>query len=291
MATPQYDALKLKVRDWSNRREAATIPESVIEDCIQYGVDDIYRELRIPQLEYTVTMTVEESNNPADEKYTAFDVPQDLTEFIYVRRKTGAGIPQNEAMLNQVNDIRTFLDPYAEQYSFNRYVWRDFQFLVRPKLDVGDTIELHYYRRLGQMDALYSVIPVNWDSAYADNEQPLLELVVSDGITMYKGGTGDTLAIFATDAEAVAYSLINGGSSTPVMFVGKEAWNWLRDANERVVIYSALRHVGAYLRDAEMEDRYEKKTSGIVQALNKEEKFRRARGGNVQININGGGLI
>ena len=58
MATPQYDSLKVKVRDWSNRREIATVPESVIEDCLQYGIDDVYRDLRIPQLEYTVQFTV-----------------------------------------------------------------------------------------------------------------------------------------------------------------------------------------------------------------------------------------
>lgn len=202
MSTPQYDALKAKVRDWSNRREVATVPESVIEDCLQYGNDDIYRDLRMPQLEYTVQFTVTESNNPANTNYSTFDVPQDLIEFIYVRKVTNA--EPSGVMYNQVNDVRTFFDPYAEQYNWNRYVWKDFTFLIRPQLKVGDTIELHYYRRLAQLDALYSVIPVNWSAAYPDNQQPLLELVVSGGTTMYKGGTGATLAIFATSTDPPA---------------------------------------------------------------------------------------
>jgi hypothetical protein len=290
MSTPQFDALKVKVRDWSNRREIATVPDSIIEDCLQYGMDDIYRDLRIPQLEYTVQFTVTSANNITGQNYSTFDVPEDLTEFIYLRHVD----PVNEAgshMYNQVNDVRTFLDPYAEQYNWNRYVWKDFKFLVRPQLKVGDIVELHYYRRLGQLDALYSVIPVNWSADYADASQPLLDLVVSGGTTMYEVLGGTTDAIFATSDEADAYALTNGGSVSSVMFTGKEAWNWLRDANERVCIYAALRHIGSYLNDDQMEKRYQEHTEKIVASLNREEKYRRAKGGNVQMNVNTGGLI
>jgi hypothetical protein len=290
MATPQYDSLKVKVRDWSNRRDVATIPESIIEDCLQYGIDDIYRDLRIPQLEYTAQITVTADNNIAGTDYSTFDVPEDLTEFIYLRN-VDLVQPVNSIMYNQVNDIRTFLDPYAEQYSCDRYVWKDFKFLVKRQLGVGDTIELHYYRRLGQLDALYSVVPVNWSAAYADDAQPLLTLVVSGGTVMYKVTGGAANAIFATSAEADAYALTDGGVAEPVEFTGNEAWNWLRDANERVCIYSALRHIGSYLNDTEMETRYEKNTNKVIADLNREEKFRRAKGGNIQMNVNTGGLI
>lgn len=75
------------------------------------------------------------------------------------------------------------------------------------------------------------------------------------------------------------------------MFIGKEAWNWLRDAHEKMVVFAALRHIGAYLDNEAMEARYEKKTLEQLQMLNKEEKFRRAKGGNVQINVNTNGMI
>lgn len=288
MATPQYDALKVKVRDWANRREVATVPDSIIEDCLQYGNDDIYRTLRIPQMEYTLQFTVTADNN-AVKSYSEFDVPEDLIEFVYLlKRKTDGTV---EWMYNQVNDVRTFLDPYADQYNWFRYVWKDLKFLVSPQLKVGDVIELHYYRRLGQLDALYSVIPANYSFDYPDAGQPLLEVVLADGTNLYKVTGGTTDAVFATNDEAATYATTNGGSITSVMFAGREAWNWLRDANERLVIYAALRHVGAYLRDAEMEQRYEGITNKTIEQLNREEKFRRAKGGNVQMNVNTGGLI
>ena len=108
---------------------------------------------------------------------------------------------------------------------------------------------------------------------------------------MYKVTGGTTDAIFSTSSEATSYATTNGGTVDAVMFTGKEAWNWLRDANERVCIYSALRHIGSYLNDPEMEARYQKHTEKIISDLNREEKFRRAKGGNVQINVNTGGLI
>lgn len=289
MATPQYDALKVKVRDWSNRREIATVPESIIEDCIRYGNDDIYRVLRIPQLEYTATFTVD-ADNSLEQAYSEFDVPEDLIEFIYLAKRDS----DNNKVIgiyNQVNDVRTFLDPYAEQYNRFRYVWKDLKFLVNPKLEVGDKLELHYYRRLGQPDALYRIVPINYSFDYADEDQPLLEVVVSGGTNMYRVEGGTTDAIFATSAEATAYALTNGGATSVSMYAGREAWNWLRDANERLCIFSALRHVGAYLRDDAMEKKFEETTNKTISELNREEKFRRAKGGNVQVNVNTGGMI
>jgi hypothetical protein len=268
----------------------ATIPESIIENCLQYGMDDIYRDLRIPQLEYTAQFTVAAGNNLVGTNYSAFSIPEDLTEFIYLRRVDLVSVTAS-VMYNQVNDIRTFLDPWAETYDWSRYVWKDFQFLVKRQLEIGDTIELHYYRRLGQLDAVYSVIPANWSSAFSDASQPLLTLLSSGGTLMYKSGTAPNTAIFLTQAEADAWAVIYGSATVALRFEGKEAWNWLRDANERVCIYAALKHIGAYLNDPEMEKRYDEQTSKIVTSLNREEKYRRAKGGNVQVNVNTGGMI
>lgn len=289
MATPQYDALKLKVRDWSNKREVATVPDSILEDCIKYGADDIYRELRIPQLEYTLEFTVAATNN-TNEKYTQFDVPEDLIEFIYLAKKDTT-LEKIAQVYNQVNDIRTFVDPSAEQYNRYRYVWKDLTFLVSPQLSVGDRLELHYYRRLPQMDALYSVIPANWDGDYADDAQPLLTSVLVGGTALYKAGTGANIAVFATNAEATAWAVIYGGGVTTLLYEGKEAWNWLRDAHERIVIMGALKHIGLYLLDETMEKKHSDALAKIINDLNREDKFRKAKGGNVQMNVNTGGLI
>lgn len=292
MYTPQYDAIKGKVRDWSNRREVATIPTSIIEDCLRYGMDDIYRNLRIPQLEFTRSYVVGESNN-TQVSYSTFDVPENLIEFIYLAKRD-ASTNKVDIVYNQVNDIRTFLDPFADQYSHYRYVWKDFKILVSPKLAIGDVIELHYYRRLPALDALYSVIPENYSFDYAPAFQPLLSqaIEVTDTPTslwLVTGGTTD--AAFSSLEEANAYIVTNGGTAAEEEFIGRESWNWIRDSNERLCIFSALRHVGAYMRDETMEKKYEEATAKVIVDLNREEKFRRAKGGNVQINVNTGGLI
>jgi|NOAtaT_7_FD_contig_31_4343500_length_1236_multi_6_in_0_out_0_2 hypothetical protein len=293
MATPQYDAFRAKVRDWANRREAATIPDSIIEDCIRYGNDDVYRLLRIPQLEQTVEIVIGESNN-TNRKFTQVDVPEDLIEFIYLAQKDKDDPTVHKLVYNQVNDIRTFLDPYAEQYNRWRYVWKDLSILISPKLEIGDTIELHYYRRLPQFNALYAVIPANWDPNFPDNDQPLLTyeaLPTDDTTTLYKAGTGANIAVFKTLGEAEAWVVFYGGTATPLHYEGKEAWNWLRDAHEKLAIYAALVHVGLYLRDDKLMSDNQGLSLKIINDLNREDKYRRAKGGNIQTNVNTGGLI
>jgi len=289
MATPQYDALKVKVRDWANKREVATVPEDIIEDCLQYGADDIYRDLRIPQLEYTIRYVVDATANGIEEKYTVLEVPDDLTEFVYLRKLKDT--QETDEMYNQVTDIRTFLDPGAEHYGRFRYIWKDLQMFIHPKLEIGDTVELNYYRRLPQLNALYSVIPANWDSLYADDGQPYLTLVISGGTSLWKSGDSPNVAVFSTEAEADAWAVVNGGTTTEIRYEGKESWNWLRDANERALIFGALKHIGAYLDNDKMEARYDTKMKETITKLNTEERFRRARGGNVQVNVNTGGMI
>jgi hypothetical protein len=231
MATPLYDALAAKVRDWAARRETATVPETVVDDCIQYGMDDIYRLLRVPQLEYTAAHTIVSGDQTFD-KYSFFDVPSDHIETIYIGKRNAAG-DALDYVYNQYADQRTFLDPFAEQYSRNRYAMRDNKFLIHPKLTLGDIVELNYYRKLTSL-------------FYLDD----------DDITVIE-----------------------------------PADHWLRDSQEQLIIFSSLKYMGIYLVDDAMEAKYEKHAATIIAKLNNEEKMRRARGGNVQMNVNTGGLI
>jgi hypothetical protein len=291
MATPRYDDIKAKLRDWSNKRETSTTPESVIEDCLRYGSDDIYRYLRIPQLEFTTRFTISESENSIEDKYTVLEVPQDLIEFVYLRQVLDQG---RDIIFNEVTDIRTFLDPYAENYSRYRYIWKDLQILVHPKLEIGDVVELNYYRRLAQLDATYTVIAENYNTSFTPTTQPLLTVdTTSDPnakiLYIVLGGAVDRA--FNTLGEATAYISTNGGSVLQQAYLGNEAWNWLRDANEKLLLQMSLSHLGAYLFDDSMESKYMQKAMAGIEALNKEEKFRRAKGGNVRMNFDSNGLI
>jgi len=303
MATPRFDALVAKVRDWSNKPEINTIPDSVIQDCLSYGADECYRQLRIPPLEATVVYTVASADNsgenslglPYGNAYTSFDIPEDLTQFIYIRTLAQENIgtsystfPSNVSkVFNEVTDTRTFFDLYSEKYSVYNWMWKDGKIYIHPQLAVGAEVEIHYYRRLPALNALYSVTPINDLIGLSDAEQPYLTLVTSDGTNLYFSTKTGVTQCFATYAEAAAYN----PTVTTKMYIGNEVDNWLRDQNERLLIWGALYNLGAYLFDDKMEQRYYGKFSDNIQSLNKEEKWRRSLGGNVQTNFNTNGLI
>lgn len=303
MATPRYDALVAKVRDWSNKPEANTIPDSVIGNCLGYAADEAYRLLRIPPLEETVTYTVTSADNagensmglPYGNAYTSFYIPEDLTQFIFVRTLAQANLgtsystfPSNVSkVFNEVTDKRTFFDLYGEKYSVYNWMWMDNRIFIHPQLAVGAQLEIHYYKRLPALNALYNVAPINYLIGLSDANQPYLTLVASGGTNLYFSTSGSVQACFSTYAEAEAYA-------TPVttkMYVGNEVSNWLRDQNERLLLWGALYNLGAYLFDNTMEKRYQEKFNENIYSLNREEKIRRATGGNVQINFNTNGLI
>jgi hypothetical protein len=189
MATPNYDAIVSKVRDWSNKPEANTIPDAVIQDCLRYSADEAYRLLRIPPLEEIVTYTVDAADNIGVNNgalsYTRFSMPEDLTEFIYVRSLDSA--TQQTAMFNQITDKRTFFDPYAESYGYGTYqwMWQEGKIYVRPQLEVGSVVEIHYYKRLPSLNAVYSVAPINYVIGLDDALQPYLSTIASGGTNLY----------------------------------------------------------------------------------------------------------
>jgi hypothetical protein len=303
MATPRYDALVAKVRDWSNKPEVNTIPDSVIQDCLKYSADECYRTLRIPPLETTIQYTVETADNagenslglPFGNAYTSFDIPEDLVQFVYIRtiaqENTGTSYstyPSNVSkVFNEVADSRTFFDLYSEKYSVYNWMWKDGKIFIHPQLAVGAIVEIHYYRRLPALNATYTVIPVNYVIGLSDAAQPYLTLGISTDTPLYFSTASSVMKCFATYAEAAAYN----ATVTTKYYTGNEVTNWLRDENERLLIWGALYNLGAYLFDQPMESRYEKKFTENVFSLNKEEKWRRASGGNVQVNFNTNGLI
>jgi hypothetical protein len=303
MAKTRYNLLLDKVRDWSNKPNSSTIPDSVIESCLAYSADECYRILRIPPLEHSVTYTVESADNtgegaigsPYGSSFTSFAIPEDLTIFNYVRSVAAvedggtpyANFPGNfSRVFNEVTDKRTFFDAFSEKYSMYNFMWMDDKIYIHPQIPVGMDLEINYYRRLAALDALYSVIPQNYDLTLSDALQTYLT-VDAGGTALYFATSDSVDAVFATEAEALAYD----ATVTSQTYIGKEVPNWLRDQNERLLIWGALYNLGAYLFDDAMEKRYEKKFFDSIESMNKEEKWRRASGGNVQVNFNSNGLI
>jgi len=288
MATPLYDALVAKVRDWSNRPESATIPSEIIEDCIRYGADDLYQRLRIPPLEFARTYTVSDTDNNANDRFTVIPIPSDMAQFVMLRPLDKTGGRDSPYLFNHVTDVRSFLDPWQEHYSGGRYMWRENEIWIWPKQEPGVQLEIYYYRRLPAMNATFTVSANNWINGALLASQPFLEASVSSGTYLW---IVDSIYAFDTELEADDWITVHGGTKAQVQLLGKEAPNWMRDSNERLLIWSSLKHIGAYLDDDKMEARYEKKVNDEVARINNEEVMRRAKGGNVQMSVNTGNMI
>lgn len=297
MATPKYNALIGKVRDWSNKPEVATIPDSVIESCLGYSADECYRLLRLPPFESTIEYTVETADNVGDgntvnsmfnSAYTSFNIPSDLTQFRYIRTKASdSNQNTSNRVFNEITDSRGFFDIFYENYSAYNWMWQGNKIFIRPQLPVGTVLEIGYYRRLTALNAVYNVIPVNYVVGTADASQPYLDVGTVTDTPLYTSSNGSTTACFATLGEATAW----GTPVTTRYFTGKEVGNWLRDQNERLLLWGSLYNLGGYLFDEVMERRYKERFYDNIESLNKEEKWRRASGGNVQIHFNANGMI
>lgn len=297
MSTPRYNALLDKVRKWANKPEVNTIANSVIADCLSYSADECYTNLRIPPLETTVEYTIETADNVGDgsttnsmynSAYTSFSMPEDLTEFVFLRTKVdNNNTVSSNRVFNEITDRRAFFDIYFENQSAYNWMWSEGKIYCRPQLPVGTVLQIGYYRRLPALDAAYSVVPNNYIIGVADVDQVYLELGTSSDTPLYFSTAATVEKCFATFTEAFNYN----ATVTTKYYIGREIPNWLRDQKERMLMWGALTHVGAFLFDDVMEKRYAVKFAGEIDSLNKEEKMRRARGGNVHIGFNANGMI
>jgi len=240
MATPLFDALVVKVRNWANR-DSDVLSDSLITDFLDYSADYCYRKLRIPPLEYTYQYTAINSLTAGE---TSLVVPPDFSELIsfsvidsnsdrYVFNKSLAQAEFNNSFTTKPN------------YSFS-FKGNEIQFY--PEAEVGNVYELHYYRRLPDLDATYVVNQTN--------------------ITL-----GNCTVASAEDEGAVEFPASSG-----TYYTGNEVYNWLRDENERVLLWGAFAHALDYLGEDDRAMKFFQKQEFAVQELNGEDKLRKAKG-------------
>jgi len=312
----KFNGLVKKVRGWANKPDTNALPDAVIEDCLTYAADECYRVLRIPPLEKSTVYTVTDVDNkndstelggvsfPSIQAYTSFLIPEDLTQFNMLRAlpNPNLGTPYSmypgtsTIVFNEVTDKRTFFDMRGEKYSLYNWMWMNNRIYIHPQLEAGAQVDINYYCRLCALNAMYEVNPLNYVIGVADANQPYLEINLVDidyeNVTpLWFSGTGVDELCFATEAEAVNYAVTAGGVPYLKEFTGREVPNWLRDENERLLLWGSLANIAGYLFDDKMEQRYSMRFNDTLNSLNKEEKWRRASGGNVQMNFNGGSLI
>ena len=279
MATT-YTQMVDKVLAWSNR-DIEVLPYATIKDFINFAVDDAYRTLRVPPLEHVVqysTITSLDVADAADSGVSELVIPPDLTEFIQLRRKVRTASMFGAApyqIYSAKSDIRSFFDPFINKYDSFYYTRQQNNLLVYPQFQDSDQFELYYYRRLPEIDARYDGIGLgssrvgNTNNYYATTQAALMQVVMdSEGSD-----------VFVKDPDLV--NRIHKFSDSDFV-VGKLAANWLRDENEKIILYGALGQAFDYLNEPENAQKYMQRFKEEINELNREDKMRMSRGGNVQ---------
>jgi len=245
MSTPKYDALVAKVRDWANR-DSTILTDSLVSDFLDYSADTCYRGLRIPPLEYTYQFPAISSGVAGQ---SSLQLPPDLSELISLKRIGSDGVSKvfmKSMALNSFSDWNT-------SKPNNSFAYKGGNIEFFPAASEGEVFEIHYYRRLFDMNATYVVNQANIDA-------------------------GNTTVASSGDAGAVESPL---GSGT--YYVGNEVYNWLRDDNERILLWGALGHAFEYLGDSEASMKYFQKQEVNISDLNREELTRRLKGASNEV--------
>jgi hypothetical protein len=240
MATPLYDALVAKVRSWANR-DSTVLPDSLVTDFLDYSADYCYRKLRIPPFEYTYRYPVITTSGVGE---TVLELPPDFSELITFSKTDSNG---RKFVFNKQLVEKEFSNYYTTRPE-NSFTYKGGNIEFFPAAEEGDVYELHYYRRLFDLDATYVVNQANIDLGNCT--------VSSEGATgavEFPEGSGD-------------------------YYTGNEVYNWLRDDNERVLLWGALAQALDYLGEDERAMKFFQKQEIAVQELNNEEKQRKAKG-------------
>ena len=285
-----YAQLVSLVRSWCNRDEEV-VSDDQIKDSLKYAADKAYRKLRVPPLEnvaeYEKSLLEAASTTSTSTRLsrTELKIPFDLIEIIQIKEIDAAGLPTR--VWNEKLDVRTFNDPSAEKYTANNYFTRERNVLYlspafgeNTNSNAGNAIEMLYYRRLPALDAKYAVTVLNYKAGF---------LTTSGGTTALHFVNGNTTNAYLTSTEATAAA--DGAGTNTANYIGTEVPNWLRDENEKILLYGALVEIFAFVGDDEQAAKYKIMFDGEIQELNDEDAKRNASGGNVQINFNGRGLI
>ena len=295
MAT--YAETITQVRDWSDR-DNLVLPDVKIKKFLEFAADKAYRTLRVPALETSADFTVTNadlvvgSSNIGTE--VSMSVPNDLIEILYIQKK-GQGV-----VWNQKVDQRTFHDRYADKTNWNFYTRVGNKFLLHGDINIGDVLQVHYYKRLGNIDGAYAITVANYLSQTTTGIKTMTALASSSGtstelffILTNSSGNRDIInGISGTRPVTGEVAAASGGSTTNGIHMEPEPIaHWLRDENERVLLYGALSEAYDYLEETELGVKFEKKFYDEIERLNIEEQKRIAKGGNVSINFSGNGLI
>ena len=124
-----------------------------------------------------------------------------------------------------------------------------------------------YYRRLADVDARYYV-DTDSTGALVDSDQTRI-----DQALLYNP---NTYTVNRRNADM-----------TTTRIMGAQVGNWLRDENEKLLLFGALAEAFTYLDDMEMAQKYSGRFTAELTNLNDEDNMRKYKGGHIQTHYYG----
>jgi hypothetical protein len=182
--------------------------------------------------------------------------------------------PFTDVMYNETVGVRDFYDFNDTEAYRNYFTRKGSDIIASGNVSEGNVFELFYYRRLPALDARPN-LPSTLTLAQANSNSDLYE-VISES-------TYDDL----TPLEKRTYDLIEGSYVRNI----NEVPNWLKDQNEKVVLFGALHRVFDYLQEDQQSEKYKVRFKESILELNMEEKKRKGSAGNSYVRFNANGLI
>ena len=258
MAT--YTQMVEMVRSWANRDDTV-LRSADIKTFINFAADNVYRNLRIAPLEHVSTYTINIADDDT-ETYCSLTIPTDAMEFIQLRKKDGNSLTGYISYSNK-SDIRSFYEETTTKYDYYNYTREQNELIVHPNLANGDVYELYYYRRLPEMDARYYIGDTDTLTNWMSYATLLSSLDPAD---------------LAADPDLAGTAVTINGQQ----YVGNLVPHWLRDQNEKLVLYGALAEAFMYLNEPDQAQTYLANFQAEIQRLNNEEFKRKYMGGAIQ---------
>lgn len=239
----------------------------------------------------------------------SFAVPPDLVSFIYLRTSgvverpavgslvagvevtdinyenfaivnnlgTPSITPHNayrDTVYNERADAKTFYDFNDTDGYSNYFTRKGGSILAAGKAAVGDVLELFYYRRLPALDARVT-LPTTLTLLEAQADTATYQTITS---TQY-----DAL----TNLEQRTYQLLDTHYVRYIL----EVSNWLKDHNERILLFGALHRVFDFLQEEDQSAKYRSRFIESITELNTEEKKRKMSAGHSTISFGNTNLI
>ena len=297
MAT--YTELAGYVSDWANR-DLTVLNYDTIRQCIKFAHDECYRNLRIAPLEITRSGTVTEANVNAG----FLRINEDLVEFIQLR-KLSTNDATNYSPFNKPYivaeahaDARSFRGDTVTLYSDYAFYREGTEIYIYPQIKVGEEWQMYYYRRLPEANARFDVQEVansaNFEESgdiKVDEFERYFELdsavSAADKLADTTIPSTEDAITFADTGFTIEYPVPYSGhvyaDTDKLQGILKE--QWLRDENEKALLFGALYQAFDYLDENEQTGKYKSKFEQEIYKLNQEDMMRMNSGGNVNINF------